>query len=97
MFPELDLFFNYGYEGNLLMGKPVKTPELSGVSGASIWELHPTTGIWTPESGTRVVGIQSAFRHLRYMRGKSWWAVARVLEQADSALAAAVAAKLNQL
>lgn len=97
IFPELDLFFDYGYEATSVTGESVKTPELPGVSGASIWELRPISGVWTPETATRVVGIQSAFRHSKYIRAKSWWALAKVLEETDQALAAAVRAKLSMI
>ena len=80
-----------------MTGEPIKTPELPGVSGASIWELRPVTGVWTPEAATRVVGIQSSYMHSKYIRAKSWWAVAKVLEQSDQTLAAAVRAKLSDV
>jgi hypothetical protein len=95
--PELDLFFEYGHDATSVTGAPVKTPELPGVSGASVWELRTVNGVWTPEAATRVVGIQSAYRHTKYFRAKSWWAVAKVLEQVDQALADAVRAKLNEI
>lgn len=95
--PELDLFFDYGHDATSVSGKAVKTPKLPGVSGASIWELRAGSGIWTPEAGTRVVGIQSGYVHSKYIRAKSWWAVAKVLEQADQAIATAIQAKLNEL
>lgn len=97
VFPDLDLFFDYGLDATSVNGEAVKTPELPGVSGASIWELRPASGIWTPETATRVVGIQSAFVHSKYIRAKSWWAVAKVLEQADQALAIAVREKLDEI
>lgn len=95
--PQLDLFFEYSREATSVSGEPIQTPELPGVSGASIWELRPVPGVWAPESATRIVGIQSSYVHSKYIRGKSWWAVAKVLEQADTGLAEAVRAKLNEL
>lgn len=95
--PGLDLFFDYGYEATSVSGEAIRTPELPGVSGASIWELRPVSGIWTPEAATRVVGIQSAYIHSKYIRAKNWWAVAKILEQADQALAAAVREKLSEI
>lgn len=95
--PDLDLFFDYGHEATSVLGEAIKTPELPGVSGASIWELRPVSGVWTPETATRVVGIQSAYIHSKYIRAKNWWAVAKVFEQADPALAAAVRGKLSEI
>lgn len=97
VFDELDLFYDYGRQATLLNGEEVETPELPGVSGASIWELRPLRGLWTPEEATRVVGIQSAYTHSKYIRAKSWWAVAKVLEQVDHTLAVAVREKLEEL
>lgn len=93
----LDLFFDYGHDAVSVTRQPMKTPELPGMSGTSIWELRPVSGVWTPETATRVVGIQSAYIHSKYFRAKSWWAVAKVLEQADPALAAAVREKLSEI
>jgi hypothetical protein len=95
---DLDLFFDYGHQAQSLEGETVLTPELPGVSGASIWEItHPTSTIWSPDQNVRVVGIQSAFRHSNYIRAKNWWAVAMVLEQVDELLASEVRTKLQQL
>lgn len=95
--PDLDIFFDYGHEATSLAGQAVKTPELPGTSGASVWELKPVTnGVWTPEAATRVVGIQSSYIHSEYFRAKNWWAVARVLEMADEQLANAVRQRLNE-
>jgi hypothetical protein len=93
----LDLFFDYGHDATSVTGASVKTPELPGVSGPSVWELRPVNGVWTPEGAIRVVGIQSAYIHSKYFRAKSWWAVAKVLEQVDQALADAVRAKLREI
>lgn len=93
--PEFDLFFDYSHNATSVTGKQIETPELPGVSGASIWELRSVPGVWAPETATRVVGIQSAYVHSKYIRGKSWWAVAKVLEQADHGLAEAVRATLR--
>jgi hypothetical protein len=93
--PGLDLFYDYGYEGTSLSGETVRTPELPGVSGASIWELAPNAPlVWSAEAVTRVVGIQSAFIHSKYIRAMSWLAVAKVLEQSDEQLALAVRSKI---
>lgn len=95
--PQLDLFFDYSRDAMSVTGESIQTPKLPGVSGASIWELRPVSGLWTPETATRIVGIQSAYVHSKYIRGKSWWAVAKVLEQADHGLAEAVRTKLSEI
>lgn len=97
VFSDLDLFFDYGREATSVSGETMRTPELPGVSGASVWELRPVPGVWTPEAATRVVGIQSAFFHSKYIRAKSWWAVAKVLGEADQSLAAAVKERLSEI
>jgi hypothetical protein len=93
----LDLFFDYAKEATLITGGLGQTPEAPGLSGASIWERRKTSGIWTPESATCVVGVQSAYVHSKYIRAKSWMSVAKVLEQADRHLAEAVKARLNEI
>ena len=95
--PAIDLFFDYSREATSVTGKVIKTPELPGVSGASIWELRPVSGVWAPETATRVIGIQSAYFHSKYIRAKSWWAVAKVFDQADDDLAKAVRLKLSEI
>lgn len=96
--PQLDLFFDYAKTAYLESGKEVNTPELPGVSGASIWQARdPSSPIWTPEGSFAVVGVQSAYIHSKYIRAKSWWAVAKVLEQIDAQLATTVRAELGHL
>ncbi len=95
--PELDLFFVYEEQAISVSGATVSTPELPGVSGASIWELRSTSGIWSPEKVARVVGIQSAYIHSKYLRATRWWAVAKVLEQVDETLATRVSNKLAEI
>lgn len=97
VFQYLDMFFDYGHDATSVNGEAVKTPELPGVSSASIWELRRASGIWTHEITTRIVGIQSAFLHSKYIRATTWWAVAKFLEQADQALPIAVREKLSEL
>lgn len=96
--PQLDLFFDYGHEATSITGKQIKTPELPGASGASVWEHKPSsTAVWTPESVVRVVGVQSAYVHSKYFRAKNWWAVAKVLEQIAPPVAEAVRSKLREI
>lgn len=96
--PELDLFFDYAKTALLESGKEVNTPELPGVSGASVWQARdPASPIWTPEGAYAVVAVQSAYIHSKYIRAKSWWAVAKVLEQIDAELSATVRAQLSHI
>jgi len=90
----LDLFFDYATKATLITGSSAKTPKLQGLSGASVWELGSVSGIWAPERAARVVGVQSSCFHSKYIRAKSWLAVAKVLEQADEHLAEAIRAKM---
>lgn len=93
--PELDLFFDYGEKAKRVGGGEIDSPALPGVSGASIWQIGSVDGIWTPESAIRVVGVQSAYKPSEYFRAKSWWAVAKILEQIDETLAIAVREQLT--
>ncbi len=95
---ELDLFFDYGHDAISIAGKDVRTPELPGCSGASVWEIKQTSpGIWTPESVVRVVGVQSAYVHSKYFRAKSWWAVAKILEKIDVQIAEVFRSRLREI
>jgi hypothetical protein len=95
---ELDLFFDYGKKAVSTSGIEIDTPELPGVSGASIWQPREFVGtIWTPEAALSVVGVQSSYIHSKYIRAKSWWAVAKVLEKIDASLAFAVRSELSSL
>ena len=95
--PELDMFFDYARDATLLTGEVVETPKLPGVSGASVWAIRAVSGVWSPEAAIRVVGIQSAYLHSKYIRVKSWLAVAKMLESADHELADAIRAKLHEI
>lgn len=86
--PGLDLFFDYHRQATSIAGEEIQTPEMEGISGASIWEITAEVdSVWSPESAVRVVGVQSAFRHSKYMRAKDWRAVTKVLEQIDPSIA----------
>lgn len=94
--PELDLFFEYGHTATSITGEEIETPELRGLSGASVWEYKPNTStIWAPESNTRVVGVQSHYLHSKCFLAKNWWAVGKVLEMIDYQLAKAVRSELH--
>lgn len=89
--PDFDLYYDHNNEGTGLDGKPVATPKLEGVSGASIWEFVPQSGLlWTVESGARVVGIQSGYVRGKFLRAVNWKAVALVLDQSDPEISQAV-------
>ncbi|SEF09574.1 hypothetical protein SAMN05444161_8289 [Rhizobiales bacterium GAS191] len=68
------------------------TPEMPGVSGASIWELdEPSLGeFWAPERFTKAIAIQASYIHSKYLRAKSWWAVALSLAKIDEELRVAI-------
>ncbi len=94
---ELDLFFDYRKTATVESGAEIATPKLPGVSGAAIWQAKEidATAIWTPEAAFSIVGVQSSYLHSKYIRAKSWWAVAKLLEQTDANLAAAVRRELT--
>jgi hypothetical protein len=93
----LDLFFRYGETATSISGRKLKTPDLRGVSGASVWEFaHLTGGVWIPADAMKVVGVQSAAVHSKYFCAKNWWAVAKVLEKIDDEIANAVRSKLAE-
>lgn len=95
--PGIDLFFEFGHTAVSLTGGSVSTPDLPGVSGASVWELKtPSEGVWAPELVASVVGIQSSVhRENKFFRAKSWIPLARLFEQVDRDLALAVRKKLE--
>jgi hypothetical protein len=85
----VDMFFHYDDEATLLSGETTKTPDLQGMSGASVWKYEPDRAatLWTPENTLRVIGIQSAFsRRLEYFRAVHWLAVARMFNKANKRL-----------
>jgi hypothetical protein len=71
-------------------GKPGETPNLEGVSGASVWALTNRPGeLWTPVNMLKVVAVQVSFKHSDYI-GAEWWTLVRevlrgwAMEQAAS-------------
>lgn len=49
-------------------GRLAETPNLEGVSGASVWALtNRAEGLWTPEKVLKVVAIQASFKHGDYI------------------------------
>ena len=95
---DLDMFFEYGKDATPITGKHLQTPELPGTSGTSVWEYrHLVTGVWSPESTTRVVGVQSSYIHTKYFRAKNWRAVAEVIKRIDQHLADAIQDQLHEI
>jgi hypothetical protein len=89
----LDLFFLYEKTAQVAGRGIEETPKMLGVSGASIWELigQPPKGeLWVPERFVKSVAVQSSYRHSKYLRGKSWLAVAKLLAKIDSELKEAI-------
>lgn len=87
--PAVDLLFRYGRVGEHLDGATVVTPDLGGMSGASIWAFEPEVQqqtLWQPDSQVKIVGIQSGFVHGRCVLAKNWGAVAVLFGNIDEAL-----------
>lgn len=59
-----DLMLEYRRVAARTDGTTIHTPELEGVSGAAVWGACWKAG----ERQLMIVGVQSAFRHSRYMR-----------------------------
>jgi len=77
----LDLFLHYDKEATDINGEVIQTPELGGVSGASIWEYRepPAGQLWTAEAALKIIGIQSASLKDKYARAKRWEFVMEML------------------
>ncbi len=77
---EFDLFFRYSREAGNTYGLPKETPHLGGASGALVYGLADRPpGIWSPESVLKIVGIEVAFVHSKYVRAKKWALLQHVL------------------
>lgn len=75
VYPDLDLFFRFEEQGEVLTGEIDAVPHLGGCSGGAIWEYREPTDMlfWTVEQCLRFVGVQSSFnRSSKYFRAKSW-------------------------
>lgn len=87
---KFDMFLRYSRQAAGAFGGDIHTPELHGVSGASVWSIGKRSGaIWAPESLLRIAGIQVSFVHSSYVRMKTWDLVLEVLRRADPDAAAA--------
>lgn len=77
---EHDLLLRYSREAGNTYGVSKATPDLGGVSGASVYAVLPCIeNVWAPENILRVVGIQVSFMHSRYVRAKSWALVSHII------------------
>jgi hypothetical protein len=60
-----------------LSGAVTDTPDLHGVSGASVWAVvNAADGIWAPEKALKIVAVQVSFKHSEYI-GAEWWTLVR--------------------
>ena len=62
--PHRDLLLEYSRTAPRIDGAEIHTPPLEGVSGAAIWAVRRVRG----QSQLMIVGVQSSFRHSRYLR-----------------------------
>lgn len=86
-----ELFIAYAGEAQLPNGKTTKTPDLTGVSGASIWQhREPGPGeVWSGRANYRCVGVQHAVSP-SYIWAWHWNVVAECLRLISPELEAAV-------
>lgn len=81
---EHDLFLKLDRHARNLWGHSVVVPNLPGISGGPVWQLHPSSSsIWTPESALDLVGIQVSTdcRGERYIRALRWEVVYSALRK----------------
>jgi len=81
--PNLDLFFRYDDKVIDVNDKEIPAPDLSGLSGSSIWEYveSPHQKLWMPQATLRVIGVQSAYLQGKYTRAKSWSFVKSMIDR----------------
>lgn len=97
--PNIDLFCKYDktaadfYNNNEL----VDAPWVGGVSGGPAFRVADLApAVWTPQSGTRFVGLQnSASTSKQWLRIKNVYAVAAYFKEASPDIAAAILAHLS--
>jgi hypothetical protein len=88
---QFDFFLRYTRNAKGAFGESRVTPNLSGVSGASVWAFGAnSSSFWAPESLLKIVGIQVSFKHSSYVRAKSWALVYEVLRRIDPQAAALI-------
>jgi hypothetical protein len=82
--PDLDQFFRYGPEGEMIDGSMRKVPKLEGCSGGAIWQYREPSDMlfWNAEQCLRIAGIQSGyFSSKGYFRAKSWTYVRAMIDK----------------
>jgi hypothetical protein len=87
----LDLYYRHEEDAYLLGTGRSKVPPMKGMSGASIWgyrEQEPK--LWHPSKVLKAIGVQSSYLPGKYIRGKSWLAVAQGFYKIDDDLARAI-------
>jgi hypothetical protein len=58
-------------------GKLARTPNLEGMSGASVWAITNRPGeLWAPDNVLKVVAVQVSFKHSDYIAAE-WWTLVR--------------------
>jgi hypothetical protein len=77
-----DIFLKYPPEIYGKFGLTISKPKLQGISGASVWQaIQKSEGLWAAEKEMRVIGVQVAAAHEKYLVVKSWRLVAEILYQ----------------
>lgn len=96
--PGIDMFFHYDPEATDTAGEPIATPQLHGVSGASVWEYHHAIeGAWEASKALKVVGVQASFREGEWFRATTWNVVLAMLRMIDTELERATAPAIERL
>lgn len=81
--PTLDIFLKLTEEAIDPAGDVVSMPRIAGMSGCAIWQSRGSTNdaLWTPNTGLRLVGVQSSALSGQYFRGKRWAYIQNLLEK----------------
>jgi hypothetical protein len=91
--PGLDVYYVHVEEAYQVGAGLRKVPGMKGVSGASICayrERDLGNEMWHPSKVLRAVGVQSGYVKGKYIRSKTWLAVAQVFYKIDTQLAEAI-------
>lgn len=78
----LDIFLEHRGCGEDLDGTISKVPDLTGVSGASIWGVLQSLDA-SNESRLKVIGVETDCRPGSYIRGKNWKLVSLMFRRFD--------------
>lgn len=78
----LDLFLGLPSTGIDAKGATATVPSIRGMSGSAIWQYREPaeSDLWSPDRALRLVGVQCAALQGRYIRGKSWAFVSKMLD-----------------